>query len=116
MGEPAEGQPRNAALDASDPRMLRAGIKDNELHLHASPGNDHHLDWLTSIRTRQEPAAPVEVGHRSCSACLVAHAGMRLGRELKWDPAKEQFIGDEEANRLLSRPQSKPYGTDYVKV
>ncbi len=112
-GDPAPGQPRSAALDASDLNMLRAGIKDNEIHLHASPG-DHHLDWLESIRTRKPPAAPAEVGHRSCTACLLAHAAMRLGRTLKWDPAAERFVDDEEANKLLSRPQRAPYGTNYA--
>jgi myo-inositol 2-dehydrogenase / D-chiro-inositol 1-dehydrogenase len=113
-GEPAEGQSRSRVLDAHDPRILRAGIKDSELHLHASPQNDHHLDWLTSIRTRRPPVAPAEAGHRSCTACLVAHAAMRLGRELKWDPAAERFVNDEEANALLARKQRAPYGTDYV--
>jgi hypothetical protein len=104
----------NAALDASDLKMLRAGIKDNEIHLHHSPKNDHHLDWLTSIKTGQPPAAPAEVGHRSCTACLLAHAAMKLNRELKWDPQAERYVNDEEANALLSRPQRAPYGTDYV--
>jgi predicted dehydrogenase len=108
------GEKRSEVLDASDPRILRVGIKDNELHLHASPKNDHHLDWLTSVRTRQAPAAPAEDGHRSCTACLVAHAAMRLGRELTWDPAAETFGKDEEANALLSRKQRAPYGTDRV--
>jgi predicted dehydrogenase len=115
MGEPAEGQ-RSRALDASDPKMLRAGIQDNELHLHVSPQNDHHLDWLASIKTKQQPAAPVEAGHRSCSACLIAHAAMKLGRELQWDPAKEQFVSDAEANATLVRPQRAPYGTDHVRL
>jgi len=109
-GNPASRE----AIDASDRRILTEGIKDGELHLHKSPQNDHHLDWLTSIRTRQEPAAPAEVGHRSCTACLLAHASMRLGRTLKWDPVKERFDGDEEANKLLSRPQRAPYGTNKV--
>ncbi len=102
------------ALAASDPKMLEAGIKDNELRLHASPKNDHHLDWLTSVRTRKTPSATAEAGHRSCSACLLAHASMKLGRKLKWDPATERFTGDDEANRMLSRPQRGPYGTDRV--
>jgi len=111
-GNPASRE----AIDASDRRILTEGIKDGELHLHKSPQNDHHLDWLTSIRTRQEPAAPAEVGHRSCTACLLAHASMRLGRTLKWDPAKERFVGDEEANKMLARQQRAPYGTDRVKT
>lgn len=111
-GDPPEGQ-RSRALDAHDPRILREGIKPNEIHLHASPQNDHHLDWLESIKSRKPPVAGVEAGHRSCTACLVAHAAMRLGRTVRWDPKTERF-GDEEANALLSRKQRAPYGTDYV--
>ena len=112
--DPAALKDRIPPLDASDRNMLMAGIKDNEIHLHASPRNDHHLDWLTSIKTRQPPAAPAEVGHRSCTACLLAHTAMKLNRELKWDPQEERYTNNEEANALLSRPQRAPYGTDYV--
>jgi predicted dehydrogenase len=105
---------RDKTLNASDAKMLAAGLKAGELHLHDSPNHDHHLDWLTSIRTRQQPAAPVEAGHRSCSACLLAWAAMRLNRPLKWDPAKERFLNDDEANATLARKQRAPYGTDRV--
>jgi hypothetical protein len=101
-------------VDASDLKMLRAGVKDNELHLHVSPNNDHHLDWLTSIKTRQQPATNAEIGHRSCTACLVAHAAMKLDRRVKWDPVKENFGNDEQANALLARKQRAAYGTDSV--
>jgi predicted dehydrogenase len=114
MSDPAVARSGSPALDASDRKMLAAGIKDNEIHLHHSPNNDHHRDWLTSIKTRQAPAAPAEVGHRSCTACLVAHDAMKLGRTLKWDPQAERYINDEEANALLSRPQRAPYGTEAV--
>ena len=106
---------RSKVLDASDPRILKVGIKDNEIHLHASPKNDHHLDWLTSIQTRKEPAAPAEVGHRSCSACLVAHAAMKLGATLKFDPQTERFTNSDAANAMIGREQRKPYGTNYVR-
>jgi predicted dehydrogenase len=105
---------RGQPLNASDHNMLRAGIKDNDVHLHASPKNDHHLDWLTSIKTRQQPATNAQIGHRSCSACLIAHAAMKLGRPVKWDPAKETFGKDEAANALLARKQRKAYGTDFA--
>jgi hypothetical protein len=105
---------RTNALDCSDPRILSEGLTANDTRLHASPNNDHHLDWLTSIKTRQQPAAPVEDGHRTCSACLVGHIAMRLGRNLKWDPATERFPGDAEANAMLARPQRAPYGTRFV--
>ena len=102
------------ALDASDPALLTAPFGAGEIRLHASPENDHHLDWLTSIRTREEPVAPAESAHRSCSACLMAHAAMKLGRKLSWDPAAERFLGDDDANATLARPQRAPYGTDAV--
>lgn len=112
-GDPPEGT-RSKALDAHDPRILRAGISDNEVHLHVSPGNNHHLDWLESVRAHKQPAAPVETGHRSCSACLVAHIAMKLDRTVKWDPIKENFGSDAAANAMLSRPQRAPFGTDAV--
>ena len=112
MADAADGRPRSAVLDSSDLRILRAGIGDNEVHLHDSPNHDHHRDWLSSIRTRKPPAAPAEAGHRACSACLLAHAAMKTGRTLKWDPKAETFPGDAAANALLSRPQRAPYGTE----
>ncbi len=114
LSDPAVLKSGSPALDASDRKMLAAGIKPNEIHLHHSPNNDHHLDWLTSIKTRKPPAAPAEVGHRSCAACLLAHTAMKLDRELKWDPREERYVNDEEANATLSRPQRAPYGTDAV--
>jgi predicted dehydrogenase len=105
---------RSEALDASDLKILTAGFKPGETRLHASPQNDHHLDWLTSVRNRTEPVAPAEAGHRSCSACLIAWAAMRLNRKLTWDPQHERFVNDAEANGLLSRKQRAPYGTDAV--
>lgn len=113
-GDPQPGQPRSAAIDASDLRMLREGTRDSEVHLHASAGGEHHLDWLESIRTRKPPAAPAEAGHRACSACLLAHAAMKLNRTLRWDPVHERFENDEESNAMLSRPQRAPYGTNGV--
>lgn len=100
------------SMDASDPRLVDPNTPTGSVKLHASPNDDHHLDWLTSIRTRAEPAAPAEVGHRSNSACLIAHIAMKTGRTLKWDPAAERFLNDPEADRMLRRSQRSPYGTD----
>jgi hypothetical protein len=94
-------------LNASDPAIITSVIGPNEVHLYVS--TDHHGNWLDCIRTRKPTIAPVEVAHRSCSACLLHHIAMKLPRRLKWDPEKEHFIGDDEANALLSRPQRRPY-------
>ena len=95
------------ALDASDPKIIQSVIGPNEIHLYES--KEHHGNWLECIKSRKQPIAPVEVGHRSCSTCLIHHIVMKLKRKVYWDPTKEQFVNDAEANRLLSRPQRKPY-------
>jgi predicted dehydrogenase len=95
------------ALAASDPKIITSVIGPDEVNLYKS--TDQHGNWLDCIRTRQQTIAPVEVAHRSCSACLLHHAAMKLKRKLHWDPAKERFKNDDEANALLSRPQRWPY-------
>jgi predicted dehydrogenase len=95
------------ALQASDPKIIKSVIGPTEIHLPES--KEHHLNWLESVKSRKPPIAPVEVAHRSCSACLLHHAAMKLKRKLYWDPAKERFKNDDEANAMLSRPQRAPY-------
>jgi len=95
------------ALAASDPAIITSVIGPDEVHLYESM--DHHGNWLECIRSRRQPIAPVEVAHRSCTACLLHHMAMKLKRRLRWDPGKERFVGDEEADKLLSRPQRAPY-------
>ncbi|PLK45896.1 Gfo/Idh/MocA family protein [Emticicia sp. TH156] len=100
---------QNAAkkLDASDPKLLTSEIGPNEIHMTISP--DHHGNWLESIASRKDPIAPAEIGHRSCTACLLHHAAMKLKRKLYWDPKTERFKNDKEANALLARPQRSAY-------
>ena len=95
------------ALDASNPKILTSVIGPKEVHLTVS--KEHHGNWLESIQSRKPPIAPIEIGHRSCSACLLHHATMKLKRKLYWNPETEQFKNDAEANALLSRPQRSPY-------
>ncbi|MHC4545063.1 MAG: gfo/Idh/MocA family oxidoreductase, partial [Planctomycetota bacterium] len=61
------------------------------------------------IKSRKETIAPVEVAHRSCSLCLLGEIAMRLGKKLKWDPERERFTNDDQANRMLSRPMRSPW-------
>lgn len=108
-------QGKNAkALDASDTKILQSVIGENEIRLTRS--TEHHGNWLDAIQGKTELLSPVEIGHRACSVCLISHIAMKLDRKLAWDPVKEEFINDAEANSHLSRPQRAPWGTDYVKV
>jgi len=98
------------ALSASDPKIIASVIGPNEIHLYES--KEQHRNWLDCVRSRQQPIAPVEVGHRSCSACLLHHIAMKTRRKLFWDPVKERFKNDDAANAMLSRPQRWPYVID----
>jgi predicted dehydrogenase len=94
-------------LDASDPAIIHSVIGPNETHLYVS--DDHHGNWLDCIASRKPPITNAEIAHRACSTCLIHHIVMKLKRKVYWDPSTERFNNDDEANRLLSRPQRPPY-------
>ena len=110
--DPTQPNSELKALDASDPKILESKIGPEEIHLYKAP--EQHLDWLSAIQSRKEPVAPAEVGHRSCSACLVSHIAMKIDGKLHWDPVRERFVDNDRANAMLSRPQRFPYGTNHV--
>jgi predicted dehydrogenase len=94
-------------LEASNPAILTSVIATNEIHLPVSA--DHHGNWLEAIKAKKQPIAPVEDAHRACSTCLVHHIAMKVKRKVYWDPAKEMFKDDDEANKMLSREQRAGY-------
>ncbi|MFT7069971.1 MAG: putative dehydrogenase [Spirosomataceae bacterium] len=112
--DPVSKEKSSKALDASDPRILDSEIGENEIHLYKS--DEQHGNWLECIGSRKQPISPVEIGHRSCSVCLITHISMQLGRKLNWNPETERFTNDDEANNMLSRTQRKPYGTNNIKM
>jgi predicted dehydrogenase len=73
------------------------------------PVHNHHQNWLDCIRTHQTPACNVEVGGRSTTVSHLGCIAHWTGRTLRWDPMKEEFPGDDEANRLRSRPMREPW-------
>ena len=110
--DPGQPDTNLEAIDASDRKILDSVIGPDEIHLYESP--EQHLNWLDSIISRKETIAPAEIGHRSCSACLVNHIAMKIPGKLYWDPEKERFRNNDEANMMLSRVQRAPYGTNLV--
>jgi predicted dehydrogenase len=72
-----------------------------------SPG--HEEDWLECIKTRKKPIMHIEAGHRVATLCILGNISYILKRKLHWDPVAEKVIGDEEANRMLSRPNRAPW-------
>jgi predicted dehydrogenase len=110
--DPDKGTP-SRILDASDKKILDAKIEENEIHL--LKVDSLHDNWVDCVKSRQKTLVPAEVGHRSCSLALLGDMAMHVGRRLKYDPASEQFIGDNEANSMISRSQRSPYGTNTIK-
>jgi len=98
---------KSKSLQASDLKILSPLTGDNVVSLYKS--SDHHGNWLESVRTRRQNITPAEVAHRSCSACLLQHIAMKLGRTIYWDPMTERFKNDDEANAMIARPQRPPY-------
>lgn len=76
-------------------------IKENEIHLYKS--RDHYRDWLNAIRQRSMPICDVEVGHRTATVCNIGNIAYELNRPLRWNPRKEKFKKDREANKMLAR-------------
>ncbi|NBW96960.1 MAG: gfo/Idh/MocA family oxidoreductase [Planctomycetia bacterium] len=72
---------------------------------------NHMGNFFDCVAARRQPIADVESGHRSVSVCHLGNSSCKLGRPLKWDPAAERFVGDSEADALLSRPQRKGFET-----
>jgi predicted dehydrogenase len=65
---------------------------------------DHHRNWVDCLRSRAEPISGAEASHRSATVCHLGNIAMQLGRKLAWDAAREEFTGDDAANRLRERP------------
>lgn len=69
----------------------------------------HYANFLDCVRTRKRPAADVEIGCRTVTVCHLANIAHALRRPLRWDPVREEFPADAEANRCLSRVYREPW-------
>lgn len=98
---------RRGFIDAHPKSLLEETIGPDETKLYVS--NNHKANFYDCVKSRAETIAPAEVAHRSCSVCLLGDIAMRLGRKLHWDPEKERFANDEQANRMMSRTMRSPW-------
>jgi hypothetical protein len=70
---------------------------------------DHMRNFLDCIKTREQPTSNLESGTRVATVCHLANISLRLGHQLRWDPMREEFIGDEDASEWLVRPYRAPW-------
>jgi predicted dehydrogenase len=97
----------NLGLEA-DPPSLLGPFRPKERGTYDKASN-HIQDFLKCVRTRGQPVCNAEVAHRATTACHAANICVCLGRPLKWDPAREEFAGDDAANRMRSRALREPW-------
>jgi predicted dehydrogenase len=82
----------------------------NEIKAQAKGRDESHVgNWIACIKSRAKPVADVEIGHRSITVCHLGNIARWTGRRLRWDPVKEVFPDDPDANKYLDRERRKPY-------
>lgn len=95
-------------VNASDPGLLREMQVPNK-PIRLTLSTNHHENFFECVRSRQRAISDVEAGHRSATVCNLGHIAMMLDRKLRWDPVKEEFLGDDMANRLRTRAMRGPW-------
>jgi predicted dehydrogenase len=95
-------------VEASSKAILNSVIGPGEVKLYTNPAGEHR-DFLDCVKSRRDPYFPAEIGHRCFTVLHIGNISMWTGRKLAWDPAKEQFVGDAEANRYLARSMRSPW-------
>jgi predicted dehydrogenase len=93
-----------------EPEVLGRQCRDLEAQSNDPLANKgHYENFIDSVRTRKTPAADVEIGCRTLTVCLLGNIAYALKRPLRWDPVKEEFPNDAEANRWLARAHREPW-------
>ena len=86
-------------------KLLKEGAGNND-------GSSHIRNFLDCVKSRKDPYLPAETGHRLASLMHMGNISMRLDRKLQWNPDKEEFVGDKEANAMRSKPMRKPWSLE----
>jgi len=94
-------------VQASSSKILRSIIGPEETHLFL--GNGEQRNFLDCVKSRKDPYFPAEIGHRCCTLTHLGNIAIDLGRKLRWDPDKEEFPNDPQANRLRGRSMRSPW-------
>jgi predicted dehydrogenase len=95
-------------LQAEPKNILDSVIGPNEIHLYTCRAGEQR-NFIDCVKSRKDCYFPPEIGHRCFTVAHIGNISMLLGRKLKWDPDRERFINDEQANRMLSRSMRSPW-------
>jgi len=115
FGVQFEGTNGSIGKTGADPEsLLDIKIGPDEIQLYKSNGG-HHKNFIDCVISREETAAPAEIGHRSISIAHIGNIAMQMNQDLDWDPVKEKFVNNEIANSMLARPMREPWASIYKK-
>ena len=96
-------------IAASDPSLLPVKDKDDNKGLIYESGIEHLVNFVECLRSRKDPIAPVEAGQRTVTVCILGNIAHELQRPLNWDPIKQSFVNDPEAEKFMHREYQNGY-------
>ena len=104
--------------------VIKKPTTDDEIHLYESPSGSHaghRRDWVNCLKSRKPPCCPIETGARTVAVCHLGniaylHGEELAGKSLKWDPAKWEFVGNDEANKWRDYPYPRREGYELPVV
>ena len=108
VGTEGEIKVQRKKLETTPASLKDKVIGETEKHVYKS--ENHYKDFLDAMRKRSKPICDVEIGHRTSSVCNLGNIAYELKRPLQWNPKKEQFKNDKEANDLLGRSMRSEWG------
>ncbi len=91
----------------TESKAIEFAAKPGGVDVYKSPG--HHDDWFNAIKIGKKTIMNIEAAVAVANLTVLGNLSLVLDRKLKWDHAKGEIIGDEEAHRMMSRPQRWPY-------
>jgi len=101
IGTEGELDVQRKKLETSKPELASRVISDSEKRVYKS--DNHYKDFTDAIKSRKKPICDIETGHRSATVCNLGNIALETKRPLKWNPQKETFQNDKEANEMLGR-------------
>jgi hypothetical protein len=106
IGEEGWIQITRRGIDA-EPKSLVAGFAPPARF--SDMGRNHARNFLDAVRRQVAPESPIETALRSDLISHLSNIAVRTGRKIRWDPAKETIVGDDEAEKMMHRPMRKPW-------
>jgi len=94
-------------IESNPESILEEPLKETDVHLYES--KNHHQNWLDCIKSRKLPICDVAIGHRSATVCHLGNISIRTQKKIKWDPTREEIVGDAELAKWVHKPYRTPW-------